>query len=335
MYYVMDSRIVPQVRLADYCTLKPPCAHKKRVPHEYIAYLIQKGELYLAEDGILYHLRPGDFILLDPEKYHEGKQITYCEYYYIHFQHETIHLMMHPMLPSMLKESENVENDKNSENNENNEIDESQMHEQMLQIRCAAMQSDSCDIPKEESHQLMIPKYCHIQDETVWGSLIQQTLQVVSANSDHMEYYKDLSGVQFLAFLIQLSRASLTFALQENKMITARGYKKVLEVQSFLHEAYKEPLTGDYLEEKFDINFDYLNRLFRRNMKKTVFQYLRDIRIAHAKQLLTTTSMRIMEVSECVGFADESYFSKVFKKQTGVSPADYAKTQEIAQHNLL
>ena len=68
-------------------------------------------------------------------------------------------------------------------------------------------------------------------------------------------------------------------------------------------------------------------------MKKTVFQYLRDIRIAHAKQLLTTTSMRIMEVSECVGFADESYFSKVFKKQTGVSPEDYAKTQEIAQHN--
>lgn len=52
-----------------------------------------------------------------------------------------------------------------------------------------------------------------------------------------------------------------------------------------------------------------------------------------ASRMLTTTSMRIMEVSECVGFADESYFSKVFKKQTGVSPADYAKTQEIAQHN--
>ena len=62
MYYVMDSRIVPQIHLADYWILKPPCAHKKRVPHEYIAYLIQKGELYLAEDGILYHLRPGDFI---------------------------------------------------------------------------------------------------------------------------------------------------------------------------------------------------------------------------------------------------------------------------------
>ena len=255
MYYVMDSRTVPQMHLADYWILKPPCAHKKRVPHEYIAYLIQKGELYLAEDGITYHLHPGDFILLDPDKYHEGKQITYCEYYYIHFQHDMIHLMTHPML----------------EESENNEIDESKMHEQMLQLRCAAMQSDSSEAPNEKSHQLMLPKYCHIQDETVWGALIQQIQQVVSANSDHLEYYKDLSGAQFLAFLIQLSRASLTFAMQENKMITARGYKKVLEVQSFLHEAYKEPLTGDYLEEKFDINFDYLNRLFRKNMKKRYF----------------------------------------------------------------
>ena len=60
----------------------------------------------------------------------------------------------------------------------------------------------------------------------------------------------------------------LTFAMQENKMITARGYKKVLEGAKFLHEAYKEPLTGDYLEKKFDINFDYLNRLFRKEYEK-------------------------------------------------------------------
>ena len=78
MYYVMDSRIVPQIHLADYWILKPPCAHKKRVPHEYIAYLIQKGELYLAEDGITYHLHTGDFILLDPDKYHEWLPLLRC-----------------------------------------------------------------------------------------------------------------------------------------------------------------------------------------------------------------------------------------------------------------
>ena len=124
MYYVIDSRIVPQIHLADYWILKPPCAHKKRVPHEYIAYLIQKGELYLAEDGITYHLHPGDFILLDPDKYHEGKQITYCEYYYIHFQHDMIHLMTHPML----------------EESENNEIDESKCFSFVVQ-QCRVIQA--------------------------------------------------------------------------------------------------------------------------------------------------------------------------------------------------
>ena len=76
MYYVMDSRIVPQIHLADYWILKPPCAHKKRVPHEYIAYLIQKGELYLAEDGITYHLHPGDFFFFLINIMRESRLLT-------------------------------------------------------------------------------------------------------------------------------------------------------------------------------------------------------------------------------------------------------------------
>ena len=300
VYYVMDSRMVPQVRLADYFILKPPCAHKKRVPHEYIAYLVEKGELYLKEDGITYHLKSGDFILLNPESYHEGKLITYCEYYYIHFRHEKL---------CMVKE------------------EASNMHEQMMEIRRDALQSDSCGEQSEMSHELIIPKYFHISDQTLRASLTQQLLAVVASNFDHKEHYKALSGLQFLAFLIELSRVCLSSEQHGIRMTTARGYKKVLEVQSFLNEHYQEPLTGDDLAERFDMNFDYLNRLFRRNIGKTLFQYLRDIRIAHAKELLTTTSMRIMEVSNCVGFADESYFSKVFKKQTGISPADYARTE--------
>ena len=300
MYYVMDSRILPQVRLADYFILKPPCAHKKRVPHEYIAYLVEKGELFLKEDGITYHLQPGDFILLNPESYHEGKLITYCEYYYIHFRHERLSMVS----------GEGAE-----------------MHERMRKVRCDALQSDACEEQSALSHELMIPKHFYIPEQTARAALTQQLLSVVSSNFDHREHYKALSGLQFLSFLIELSRVCLSSQIQESRATTARGYKKVLEVQNFLNQCYREPLTGDDLAEKFDMNFDYLNRLFRENMGKTLFQYLRDVRIAHAKELLTTTSMRIMEVSDRVGFADESYFSKVFKKQTGVSPADYARME--------
>lgn len=70
---------------------------------------------------------------------------------------------------------------------------------------------------------------------------------------------------------------------------------------------------------------DYLNRLFRQSIGKTVFQYLSEIRIAHARELLATSSMKGSQISEKVGFSDESYFSKVFKRHTGISPLKYAK----------
>ena len=89
---------------------------------------------------------------------------------------------------------------------------------------------------------------------------------------------------------------------------------------------YYEPISGDSLEEKFDCNFDYMNRLFRQSIGKTVFQYLSEIRIAHARELLATSSMKVSQISEKVGFSDESYFSKVFKRHTGISPLNYAKT---------
>jgi YesN/AraC family two-component response regulator len=49
------------------------------------------------------------------------------------------------------------------------------------------------------------------------------------------------------------------------------------------------------------------------------------VRINHAKELISTTSMKISEIGQAVGFADIYYFSKVFKKATGITPSDYAK----------
>ena len=73
------------------------------------------------------------------------------------------------------------------------------------------------------------------------------------------------------------------------------------------------------------MNFDYLNRVFKKNIGKTIFVYLNEIRIHHAKELIATTSMKILSIGYRVGFQDECYFSKVFKKYTGMSPGQYEK----------
>lgn len=80
MYFAMDSRKIPMVRLVNETVIDPPYVHRRRIPHEWIIYLVKNGRMEPEEDGILYHLSPGDFLLLDPEGRHEGREATHCEY---------------------------------------------------------------------------------------------------------------------------------------------------------------------------------------------------------------------------------------------------------------
>ena len=68
IYYQYDSSQLPEISLADTAVIEPPYIHKRRMPLEYIIYLVRQGEMFLSEDGVRYHLTPGDFLVLDPDK---------------------------------------------------------------------------------------------------------------------------------------------------------------------------------------------------------------------------------------------------------------------------
>lgn len=79
------------------------------------------------------------------------------------------------------------------------------------------------------------------------------------------------------------------------------------------------------IERQFECNFDYLNRIFKKQTGQTIFAYLTKVRIAKAKMLLTSGNLPICTIARQVGYEDIYYFSNVFKKQTGYSPTRYRK----------
>lgn len=81
---------------------------------------------------------------------------------------------------------------------------------------------------------------------------------------------------------------------------------------------------GERLGEEFDGNFDYMNRIFKRVTGQTIFQYLTAVRMEHAKRLIAQTTMHTGVIGQEVGYPDEYYFSKVFKRNVGMSPRAYA-----------
>ena len=73
---------------------------------------------------------------------------------------------------------------------------------------------------------------------------------------------------------------------------------------------------------------DYARALFKKHTGKTPNEYLCEIRISHAKELISskTTHESLIEIADKCGFFDYAYFSKKFKKSTGLSPIEYKKS---------
>lgn len=95
-----------------------------------------------------------------------------------------------------------------------------------------------------------------------------------------------------------------------------------------IREAYRQGLTLDELAERLRVTPEYLSAQFHREMGATFGTYIRDIRMEQAKKLLLHTDKKLYEIAGEVGYADPKYFSRVFREQTGMLPADYRKVHK-------
>lgn len=98
----------------------------------------------------------------------------------------------------------------------------------------------------------------------------------------------------------------------------------VYSVQQYVRENYKDfDLSISKIADFLHMNGNYLNTIFRKETDSTITQYITQVRIDAAKELLADKEIRSYEISEKVGISDPNYFSTVFKKITGMSPRQY------------
>ena len=100
------------------------------------------------------------------------------------------------------------------------------------------------------------------------------------------------------------------------------------DILGYIEEHYSENLTLAMLAEKFSFNYSYLSAYFSAHYQKNFTEYLNTVRIEKARQLLREGELTVAEVGERVGYTDNSYFSGVFKKHTGVTPTLYRRELE-------
>ena len=115
-----------------------------------------------------------------------------------------------------------------------------------------------------------------------------------------------------------------TLSVAPTKKIT----KECRFIEQYLDEHFKEDITLQTLSDLTYLNKYYLVHAFKNYKGVSPINYLIEKRISEAKHLLGTTNFPIAKIASVVGFSSQSYFSQVFRKETGLSPNKYRKSMD-------
>ncbi len=108
------------------------------------------------------------------------------------------------------------------------------------------------------------------------------------------------------------------------QMHPANSYSNtILKAIDYINSHYSEPIGLSNIALYVHLNPEYFSRLFKEETGKNFNNYLAEIRLDKAINLLKNTDMRVNEIAQSVGYPNLSYFSTIFKKHLGVGPFDY------------
>lgn len=102
----------------------------------------------------------------------------------------------------------------------------------------------------------------------------------------------------------------------------------VLKIIEYLHGHYAEQITLQSLAEHFFISKTSLIYIFKKHTSCSPIDFLLNVRLTKAKEMLVSTKKSVEEIAEACGFSSANYFGLIFKKKEGLSPMQYKKNQQ-------
>ena len=300
MFYCLNTDAMPRISYLGYTDTGSGWKHFERTCSDYILYLISDGDMYIAEDGRIFDLHKGDAILLQPYHTHVGTKESKCSYYYIHVKADTFTALD-------CSESESIE-------------------QHLLDNRRNFIRTNPLSYEQYDTTKLLVSKVVSIRDSRTMRAVEKLWNDAIEAFELGNEYYKIICTSKFLEIMTVISNYFTDCVFNVDTEISSfrQGNRITEAVMEYLRAHYSGKITGDMISDALEMNFDYMNRIFKKYLGFTIFEYLKIIRINKAKELLMNRNMKIYEIAEATGFTDEFHFSRVFKSVTGISPKKYA-----------
>ncbi|MGY5343584.1 helix-turn-helix domain-containing protein [Paenibacillus glucanolyticus] len=159
-------------------------------------------------------------------------------------------------------------------------------------------------------------------------------------NTNFNEYLDAITDIEAAETLEEISRILegyctkiCTLIDEKNHWLNAQKHNKMIEeVQHYIRNHYAEPnLSLELVSNSAGLSPSYLGKLFKGSTGQSFSEYLNQTRLEMARELLLTTKDTAAKISETVGMYNITYFSTLFKKKYGASPAAYREQASIRQ----
>lgn len=304
MLYKMQLGQLPEVNFIGRIKFNEPWSHFERIASEYILFVITSGDMYIQEDKTRYHLKAHDYLILTPGLKHFGYKKANCEYSFVHFKSQSIK----PLEP------------KEEEKERLNLI-----HSPLVIFHDEKPFSD---------YSIALNKHGSLAESQLFHTVKSQLDWAIDDYYSSGLNHPITCSASLLNVLILLSR----HLIEENRSSVSKhfskGYVTALELKQFIESNTHRVLTAENIIERFNFNYDYLNRLLQKYFKTSIRQYIQITKIEVAKKIMINNDIKMCDVANLVGFENQFYFSKVFKKHTGYSPLDYYKKTHLVSEKV-
>ncbi|ARK31225.1 response regulator transcription factor [Halalkalibacter krulwichiae] len=153
--------------------------------------------------------------------------------------------------------------------------------------------------------------------------LKEYEIKQLNVSYRRLEYWDDYGNFSFELF----KKEKLKEFHELMQLVYNVKFKKeestVQRIEEYIRLNYQKDIKLQDIAERFYLSREYISRKFKQEYHATITDYMTRIRIEKAKELLENPFLKIYEIAIAVGYQNDKYFIKVFKKIEGITPKDY------------
>jgi len=146
---------------------------------------------------------------------------------------------------------------------------------------------------------------------------------ILGLNFEYIQELGKIKSIEELCIWVVKVLDRFTESVYENRNI--KNVDIIRKTREFIRANYGKKIKLVDISKVVNLSLYYLSHIFKRETGITLMEYLAKVRIEEAKRLLESTQWTTTRISFEVGYSDQSYFCKVFKKSEGIPPSDYRK----------